>query len=389
MVSKTPPGVARRHRPRCGLASFASLAIGSLLLSGCADGGSQADGPIVFGGAAPLSESYGISTQRGAELAMREINAANGVNGRKLEITWLDDGANQRQAIASAEALVRDARVLAVVGHVNSSTTIAAAPTYHDGGLPAVATSATSPKVSTLGEWIFRVAPSDSAIAVRLAELAHGRGGNVAIYYSNEEYGRGLARPFRDELVRRGTRVVSLNPYMETMEDFRPYLQRTQAQDVRTILIAGVETGAARLIAQARAMGIDAHFIGGDGLEGLAPMGRIYDGTLVGVLYDPGADDDARSFAERYHAVYGDLPDSFAATAYDAVRLLAGAVEAGHATRSSIREYLARVGVPGGAPAFRGVTGEIRFDANGDPANKQFAIVTLRDGQREVYGGSR
>jgi branched-chain amino acid transport system substrate-binding protein len=386
MPSTLPRGTASA-RPRARHRAPLPLLTAVLLLAGCRAEG--ADGDLVtLGVAAPLQESYGVSTRRGAELALKQLNEEAAAGGPRFELRYVDDGANQQQAVAMADSLFADPRVVAVVGNVNSSTTIAAAPQYQR-GLPAVATSATNPRISTLGEWIFRVAPSDSAIAAGLAEFAAARGGNIAIFYANEAYGRGLARYFQSALEGAGGRVVALYPYLEEMEDFGPYLESVRRRDVSTILVAGVETGASHLIAQARQMGIAARFVGGDGLEGLAGMGSTYNGTLVGVLFEPAASEGATRFAEQFRAVYGDVPDSFAATAYDATLLLARAVRAGSRTRASIREYLARVGQPGGSPPFEGVTGTIRFDANGDPADKPFSVVVIRDGQRQVYTGER
>src|SRR5690606_26880802 len=104
-----------------------------------------------------------------------------------------------------------------------------------------------------------------------------------------------------------------------------------------------------------------------------------YEGTLVGVLYHPEASPAAASFAGQFRAAYGREADSFAALGYDATRLLALAAAEGGADRSSIREYLAGVG-RGGRPAYAGVTGEIRFDDNGDPVAKPFRIGEIRGG---------
>lgn len=363
------------------------LLAASLLLAGC-NAASAGGDTVTLGVAAPLQESYGISTRRGVELALQQLNAAAAQGGPRFEARFVDDGANPQRAVEMADTLLSDPRVVVVVGNVNSSTTITAAPTYQR-GLPAIATSATNPRVSTLGEWIFRIAPSDSAIAAGLADFAMTRGGEIAIFYANEAYGRGLARYFQGALEAAGGRVTALYPYLEEMEDYRPYLEAIRRRNVSTILVAGVETGASHLIAQARQMGIEARFIGGDGLEGLAGLGPTYDGTLVGVLFEPAASESARRFAEQFRAAYGDVPDSFAATAYDATMLAGRAVQAGNTTRASIRDYLERVGQPGGSPPFEGATGTIRFDENGDPADKPFSVVVIRGGQRQVYTGER
>lgn len=334
---------------------------------------------MVFGLAAPLSESYGASMRQGAELARREINAEGGIRGRPLELRAADDSASPGRAIAVADRFYGESEVVAVVGPVNSGTTTSAAPVYQQ-GLVAVATSATSPEVSRLGEWIFRVATSDSANGVQLAQLARRMAAPTAILYANDDYGRGLARSFGGALEAAGGTVVGIDPYLETTEDFRPYLERLRRRGARLIFIAGIEDGAARIIHQARAAGLDVRFLGGDGLEGLKAMGPTFEGTLVGLLYHRDRSAAARGFAERFRAAYGREADSFAALGYDATRLLATAAAEGGANREAIRRYLAGVGRSGGAEPFPGVTGTIRFDGHGDPVQKEFAVGEIRGG---------
>lgn len=340
---------------------------------------------MVFGVAAPVEESYGASMVAGAELARREINAEGGIGGRLLELRVYDDSASPRRAPAVAERLYGDEEVVAVVGPVNSGTTTAAAPVFQQ-GLAAVATSATSPEVSRLGDWIFRVATSDSANGVQLARRARQLNTPTAILYANDDYGRGLARSFGSSLTDAGGVVVSMDPYLETTQDFRPYLERLRRRGAGLIFIAGIEAAGSRIIEQARAAGLEVRFLGGDGLEGLKAMGPSFDGTLVGLLYHRDHSPAARDFADRFRAAFGREPDSFAALGYDATRLLAEAARESGADRESIREHLARVGREGGAPAFAGVTGTIRFDENGDPVQKEFAVGEIRGGDILLTG---
>jgi branched-chain amino acid transport system substrate-binding protein len=375
------PRSARPRNPR-PFRTFALLA--AVLLTGC--GTSEAT--VVFGLAGPFGEGYGQNMQRGAEMAVREINASGGIRGRLLELRMLDDHASPEGAVQVAERLFADPEVVAVVGHVNSGAMIEAAGIYSR-GLPALATSATSPEISRLGPWVFRVASSDSANAVALARAIAGSSSTTAILYENDSYGRGLSESFRLAAESGGVRVIETSPYLGSTDDFIPYLQRMRSRGVETVFIAGLEDGAARIIAQARELGLDLRFIGGDGLEGLTALGPLYDGTEVGLLFHPGQSSRARTFAEAFRAGYDREPDSFAALGYDAVHLLARAAAEGGNTRERIRGYLERVGAEGGHPAFDGVTGTVRFDANGDPAAKEFAIGTIEDGRIVLQVGAR
>jgi branched-chain amino acid transport system substrate-binding protein len=374
-----PTCVRLRHGRRAPVAALTALLLAA---AGC---GTPEQKPIVFGLAGPFQTEYGASMQQGAELARRDINQAGGIRNRVLEFRVVDDAADPDTASRVAETLYRDPAVVAVVGHVNSSTTVQTASVYNR-GLPAVATSATSPEVSHLGDWVFRVAPSDSDNSVELARFAHRLGLPSAILFQNEDYGRGLADGFRAAMLDAGGKVVESDPYLPDAHDLTPYLERMKARDVKLVFIAGLESDAARIIRQAHAVGLDARFLGGDGVEGLVRKGPEFEGTMVGLLFHPDASPAAAQFAERFRAAFHREPDSFAALGYDATRLLAAAAADVGPSRASIRGYLARVGRENGKPVYEGVTGTIRFDTNGDPVKKEFRVGSIRAGKIVLEG---
>lgn len=366
-------------RPALPWARRALAALSVLLSAGC---GGEPE-PVVFGVAGPFQTAYGGSMRMGVELALREINAAGGIGDRPLQLRFMDDQADPDRAIVVADSLFNDPAVVAVVGHVNSGTTAAAAPTYGR-GLPAVATSATSAQISRLGEWIFRAASSDSSNSVQLAREALRMGVPTAILFQNEDYGRGLAEGFREALGASGGRVLTSDPYLSGTDDLTPYLERMRRRGAELVFLAGLEEDAARIIRQAREVGLNARFLGGDGIEGLVNRGPEYEGTLVGLLFHPDASPDARAFAERFRAAYQREPDSFAALGYDATHLVALAARRAGPRRAAIRDYLEAVGRQGGQPAFAGAAGTIHFDQNGDPLHKRFAIGTVRGGKIQL-----
>lgn len=397
MFSVEPGREPRTLRPVKSAARLAA-ALGLLAVAACARGGAGGGGgdPLVLGLAVPLTDVegkpdvYGVRSRMGAELAVEELNARNAFGGRPLVLRLVNDRGDPRTAIAVADSLVQDGSVLAVVGHVYSGATIQAAGRYA-GRLPAVATSATSPEISRLGDWIFRVASSDSANAVALARAAQGMGRRIAILYSNDDYGQGLARNFAAALRAAGGQVAEMDPFLDDMDDFRPYLLRMKGRGVDLVFVAGLQDPAARAIRQAREVGLAARFVGGDGIEGLAAMGAGFDGTAVGVLFHPQMSDSSRAFVERYRARYREDPDSQAALAYDAVRLLARALEAGHRDPRAIRDWLAGVGRDGrgGSPAFEGVAGTVKFDEHGDPVDKRFTMGLIQGGAIRLPEGGR
>jgi branched-chain amino acid transport system substrate-binding protein len=156
-----------------------------------------------------------------------------------------------------------------------------------------------------------------------------------------------------------------------------------QAARPDLIFIGGLDAGAGRIISQARSLGIDVPFLGGDGILGLAGLDPAYDGTYVGLLYHhdaPGT--SGRQFVEAYQSKFGEPPDHFAALGYDAVMLLAQSVREVGVDRERIRSYLEEVGSQ--RDAFQGVSGSIVFDENGDPVGKSFAVGRMSGARIEL-----
>ena len=385
-----PPRPAARTRRLAPLAALALAAACGGFPGGAGGGGDE----LVLGLAIPLTDTegrpdvYGVSSQKGAVLAVEELNAARAFDGRTLVLRTVNDKGDGTVAIEVADSLVNDPRVIGVVGHAYSGATIQAAQRY-DGNLAAVAITATSPEISKLGDWIYRVASSDSANAVALAQTARQLGRRIAVLYANDDYGQGLARTFVSALRQGGGTVHGMDPFLDDTQDFTPYLRRMAARGVDLVFLAGLQDPAARAIAQAQQVGLTARFIGGDGVEGLMGMGPRYDGTTVGVLFHPEMSDSSRAFVQRYRRRYREDPDSQAALAYDAVRLLAGALRDGRRDREGVRAWLHGVGRQGGPPAFEGIAGTVAFDENGDPVNKRFPMGVIRGGRIVLPEGGR
>lgn len=357
------------------LQRLVAAALAAVALSSC----TGSDEPIHFAVMGPAATDSQVDAEMGAELARREINAAGGIGGRRLEFLPKDDGGDPTQALRVAEELLQDPRVVAVVGPVNSGTTIAASQVFNE-GLVALSTNASNPDVARAGPWVFRISASDSANALVLARHALETGSRVAVVYTNEDYGRGLAESFVSAYRAGRGEVLETDPVLRDTKDFAPYLRRMQARGVELVFVAGGSGMAERIIRQSVAMGYRPRFMGGDGLEGLVSAGPEFDGVQVGLPFHPESSPAARRFREAFRAVYGREPDSYPASGYDAVRLLARAVEAVGTDREKVREYLEGVGRPGGSPPFDGVTGVVRFDANGDPAQKPFQVAVIQRG---------
>lgn len=389
-MSMQPGAVPSRdstRRRRGGTLTRASLA--GVLVLALGAGGCGKTGPIAIGVAGPMKQAPGRSERQAAEMAVEAINAAGGVRGRHLTLVIKDDGADPQQAIRVAGELSDDPQVVAVVGHINSPATLAAAPIYNDSSAhPVVELSpaSSSPLITNAGPWTFRVCPTDLQHGPALADWAYNELGSrhAEIIYSNDAYGRGVLQSFVEAYVKDGGHPVGEDPYLPAMlktgREIDPYLQRALRDSVDALVIAGQAAGAAKIVAESRRLGYHGPILGPDGITGLQNDGPLAEGVYISSAFlpdQPGA--RAQAFVKAYEARFHEPPDHRAAMTYDAVRLLAQAIAKVGTGRRAIRDYLASVGHA--VPAFQGVSGRIAFDGNGDVAGKQVTIGVVHDGR--------
>lgn len=320
-----------------------------------------------------------------AVLAANEINQAGGIDGRPIQLVFRDDSTSIERAVAIAHAFYADPRVVAVVGHLTSGTTIAAAPVYNADPTPLleISPSASSPALTGAGPYTFRVCPTDLLHGSRLAAWARDSLGarTAAVIYQDDDYGRGVRAVFKQRFTAKGGTIVADDPYLDALPSFEPYLRLLkQHGGADVLMIAGTRPGAERILPLLDSVGLAPRVMGGDGLAGLEAAGPMAEGVYISTAYlpdRPGATNQA--FVKRYAAAYGGrVPDHRGAGAYDIVRLLARALRAVGPDRARLRDYLAGVGTK--TPAFEGVTGRIAFDEHGDVPDKDVVIGVVHNG---------
>ncbi len=351
----------------------------ALLISGLVIACSSPAVEVTVGAAGPWNEGYGAMNKRGIDLAIGEINSSGGVRGRPLRLLARDDGADGAKAATIALEFVQNPAVSAVIGHVNSGTMVAAAKIY-DGALAAVATTATSPDLSGISPWVFRVIASDSATGVELGQFARRLGhSRAAILYENDSYGRGLADAFRRSFD--GT-VVTLDP-IPGNGDFEPYVAYLKRRDPGLVFVAGTEASGMAILREARRQGLTADFLGGDGWTGIVGEPAA-EGAYVGAPFTASDQrQEAQRFVAAFRARYGMTPDGNAALAYDATKLIARTIEQVGPDRTAVRNRLASLD---DRTAYVGVTGAILFHANGDPVGKSVVIARVKHGELSAAG---
>ncbi|MEO8576621.1 MAG: ABC transporter substrate-binding protein [Gemmatimonadales bacterium] len=360
---------------------FSKVVFCLAVLSGC----SRGEDAFTVGAAGPWKEGYGVMSRRGIDLAVDEINKGGGINGTPIKILPRDDEANGSRAAAIAQEFVANPSVVAVVGHVNSGAMLAASRIY-DGQLTAVATTASSPDLTGVSSWTFRVISSDSLNGVILARFASRIGGTsaalkqAAILYENDSYGRGLADAFRRAF--RGT-IVSFDPISEHLNP-EPFISYLKMKAPGIVFVAGRETSALRLLREAKRQGLDAVFIGGDGWQSIVSDTVASNGAYVGTSFnaeDPNP--DVQRFVRAFETKYQTKPDAFAALAYDAMRLIADALDKKGNSRQGVRDYLASLNA---SSAFDGVTGPVYFNPSGDPIGMGFHVAQVLSGSLTSSG---
>lgn len=362
-------------------------------LAACGPGTGDAGG-IAIAVAAPVGTPAYRGVQLAAEMAVDSINAAGGIRGQQLELIVRDDETSPQKAITIAGELVADPRVIAVVGHLNSAATLAAAQVYNEGAnpLPNVSPAASSPAITGAGPWTYRVCPSDLRHGPALAAWAHDRLGDrrATVLYANDDYGRGLRASFIAAFRAEGGANLSADPYLPSLLDedstvAMPYLERAIRDRTDVLVIAGQTADGEKVLRAARAAGFRGDVMGADGLTGLRDVGPVADGVFVSSAWLPdGTAAATRAFVNAYGARFGTVPDQFAAMTYDAVRLLARAIQEVGPDRRAVRDYLDGVGST--EPAFPGVTGDIAFDENGDVPDKEVVVGVIRHGMLVTAG---
>jgi branched-chain amino acid transport system substrate-binding protein len=343
---------------------------------------------IKIGEVNPLTggvSQFGIGCHQGFVLAFDEINRGGGVLGQKLELVTEDNQSKPGQSSTAVRKLITQDKVVAILGDATSSATLEAAPIAQSDKIPMITPTATNPRITEVGDFIFRVCFLDEFQGRVLAKFAREKlnAGRVAILTDvKQDYSVDLAKFFRDEFSKRGGTIVAEQSYSTGDTDFRAQLTSLRAARPDVIYVPGYYQEVGLIVKQGRQIGLTMPFVGCDGWANQALLeigGKAVDGCYFTNHFSP--DDPSpvvKEFVARYREKYGSPPDTFSALGYDAARLLADAIKrAGSSDSKALRDALA------GTTGFSGVTGQISFDANRN-ASKPGLIVTVKDGRFEI-----
>ena len=356
------------------------------LLAGCgAEKPPGAEGIRVgfFGALTGPTATFAQSGRNGVQMAVEELNAAGGVlGGKHIELLVEDDRGEASEAASAVSKLITRDHVVALIGEQASSRTIAAAPIAQSYGVPMISPTSTSADVTKKGDYIVRVCFTDPDQGAVLSSFARENlKANTAAQLVDvrNDYSVGLAQAFRESFEKAGGRILAEQNYSEGDSDFSAQLTAIRPLDPDVLVVPGYYTDAGLIARQAKALGIRATLLGGDGWDS-PKLTEIGGDTVEGAYFSNhySVDDPSpavQQFVAAYRKKYGANPDSIAALSYDAAQLLADAIRrAGSTEGKRMRDALAET------KDFSGVSGMIKMDADRNPIKP--AVVLKVEGGR-------
>ncbi|BAL96251.1 branched-chain amino acid ABC transporter substrate-binding protein [Rubrivivax gelatinosus] len=332
----------------------------------------------------------GKDNENGARMAIDELNAKGvTIGGKKVkwELLAEDDAADPKQGTAAAQKLV-DSKVNGVIGHLNSGTTIPASKIYSDAGIPQISPSATNPKYTRNGyKTAFRVVADDVHLGGTLGKYAVTtlKGKNIAVIDDRTAYGQGVAEEFAKGVKAAGGNVVGREFTNDKATDFTAILTGLKSKKPDVIFFGGMDAVAGPMLRQMKQLGIDAKFMGGDGICS-SELPKLAAGTMadsqVYCAEAGGVDGPGKVKLEQFKTAFKKKFNAdvqiYAPYVYDATMVMADAmVKAGSADPAKYLPVLAKT------TGYEGVTGTISFDEKGDIKNGALTLYTYKGGARQ------
>ena len=357
--------------------------LSTLLLSGLCLASALAQDEIKVGEFASLtggSASFGQSSHKGTALAFDELNAAGGVLGKKFKLITEDDQSVAGQPATIVRKLISQDKVIAVLGEVASSKSLEAAPICQQNKVPMISPASTNPKVTEVGDYIFRICFIDPFQGTVMSKFALSKGWKkIAILTDvKQDYSVGLAEFFVKYLTANGGEVVKEQKYSTGDKDFKAQLTSIKAAKPDAIFVPGYYAEVALIGKQAKLLGIKAPLLGGDGWVGdslLKVAGNSLDGSYFSCHFS--ADDKSEAvqgFVKKFKAKYNETPDDMAALGYDSAVILAKSIEkAGGTDPEKLKAAIAAT------KDHPGITGKITLDAQRN-ASKPAVILSIGGG---------
>lgn len=375
--------------------SILSLTLVTAMLAsavGCSGGSNSSNGSaapagevIKIGGLAPLTGSvsvYGIATNNGIQIAVEEINKNGGILGKQLDYVCYDEKGDPTEAVNAYNKLVQSDKIVALVGDVTSTPTLAVAQAAAQDGIPMITATGTAEDITATGENIFRTCFTDPFQGDLMAHYASDKlsAKTAAIIYDmSDDYSLGLTETFEKAAKDVGIEIVATESYTKGDVDFKSQLTKIAEKKPDVLFIPVYYQDVALIAVQAKEIGINAKLMGADGWDGVldkldkSNVDAVKD-ALFSSQYSAESDDpNLKTFLTAYKDKFKSDANMFSVLGYDAMKMMAQAItEAGSTDSKAIVEKMAAIN-------YTGLTGNITFDANRNPI-KQAAITTIENG---------
>lgn len=326
--------------------------------------------------------SYGQNEEKGANLAVKEINAAGGIDGKQIEVITKDNKSETAEAATVATSLASEG-VNVVVGPATSGAAAASLPALTSAGVPMITPSGTQTNLvvndkGEVQEYFFRATFTDGYQGQVMAKYATENlsAKKVVLYYDNSsDYGKGVAEAFKKAYT---GEIVSEITFASGDKDFQAALTKLKDAEFDAIIMPGYYNETGTIVKQARGLGINQPILGSDGFDSPQFTELATPAAATNVYYLSGyvttASDRAKAFSEAYKKEYNEEPNMFAALAYDSVYMAAKAAE-GAADSKALKDNLAAL------KDFEGVTGTMSVDAEHNVV-KSVYVVGLTNGEQ-------
>jgi branched-chain amino acid transport system substrate-binding protein len=338
---------------------------------------------IVLGVVGPVTGQYASffdQITKGAEQAIKDINAKGGLNGEKIVLRIEDDACDPKQAVAVANKLV-GANVDGVIGHFCSSSSIPASEVYSEAGVLMISPASTNPTLTDRGlKTVFRTSGRDDQQAIVAAAQIIKRklGTKIAIIHDKSTYGKGIADGVKVGLNKGGVSEVVYDSITQGDKDFSALISKLKSENVDLVYFGGYFAEGALLVRQAREQGLKAIFMGGDGIadkEFASIAGPAADGFLMTFYPDPRDNPGAAAIVKEFRDANFE-PESYTLYTYAALQVYAQAV-----ARAKSKEGAKVAAALHSGTNFDSVLGKVAFDAKGDPNTEPFILYSWKDGK--------
>lgn len=360
---------------------FLMMLLATVFIVGC--GKKANDGNVIkIGVIAPLTGNYaqyGVAVKEGVELKVDAINNAGGINGKKIELITADSKGDVQEAVNAFKKMVSQDKVNVVIGEVVSATSQAISGLAQQAKVPLISATATSLDVTKGKDFVFRTTFTDPYQGTATAKYAKSKGiKSIAILTnSSNDYSVGIANAFKAQAAKDGITITE-EKYTNDDKDFKAILTKVKGQNPQAIFIPDYYNTIGLIISQAKDLGINAQYLGGDGWDGIQTnFGKVAEGAIFASQFAPDdPDQHVQKFIAEYKKEYKADPIIFAALGYDTGTILETALK-------NVKDLSSKDEIKDAIKNFTGtnlVTGSLKYDSERNP-EKKVTFIEVKDGK--------